>query len=341
MKYNSDLVKNHWSTVDCSASEKNFYCFPAIRTRSCQLIFNETDATERAWCEYWTVEKYLKDSMPFEKCLSICCGFGEVERILSKLQVAKKIIGTDIAPGAVEEAKRRATADKLGNIEYFVADLNQKQVPLDEYDLIWANGALHHIADLDGVISRLHAAMRDGGYLVSNEYVGPRYQQIGTRQQELVNAVKHLLPPELRAKALCEKPEGNSIMAKTMRYARRKLERKRSGQIYEILWESQPVAHFLATDPSECVNSDQIIPTLKKYFDEVEVKFYNGSILFYALDSKFYDNFDARNTNHRAILQMLFHIEDTLAATGEINQDNAHIICRKTTSNKNKNRNQQ
>jgi len=339
MKYNTDLVKNHWSKVDCSASEKNFYYFPAIRTRSCQLIFNETDATDRAWCEYWTVEKYLKSSMPFEKCLSICCGFGEVERTLSKLQVAKKIIGTDIAPGAIEEARRRAMADNLENIEYCVANLNQEQLPSDEYDLIWANGALHHIADLDGVISKLHCAMQDGGYLVSNEYVGPKYQQIGTRQQELVNAVKHLLPPELRGKALCGKPYGNSIMAKAMRYARRQLERKRSGQIYEILWERPPVEQFMATDPSECVNSDLIIPTLKRYFDEVEVKYFNGSILFYALDSAFYNNFDARNTNHRAILQILFDIEDTLIATGDISQDNAHIICRKTTANKSTNRN--
>ena len=330
MTYDTNLVKKYWSTTDCSASEKNFYCFPAIRTRSCQLIFNEADATDRAWCEYYTVEKYLKGSMPFEKCLSICCGFGEVERILAKRQVAKKIVGIDIAPKAIKEARKRAVADNLENIDYYVADLTQEQLPSQEYDLIWANGALHHIADLDGVISKLYCAMRDDGYLVSNEYVGPKYQQIGKRQQELVNAVKHLLPPELRGMVFSRKPYGNSMVAKAMWYARRQLGRKQSGQIYEILWERPPVEHFLATDPSECVNSDQIIPTLKKRFDEVEVKYFNGSILLYALDSKFYDNYDARNTSHRAILQMLFNIEDTLAATGEINQDNAHIICRKS-----------
>ena len=308
MTYDTKLVKKHWSTVDCSASEKNFYCFPAIRTRSCQLIFNETDATDPAWCAYYTVEKYLKGSIPFEKCLSICCGFGHVERTLAKLQVARKIVGTDIAPGAIEEARKRAMADNLENIEYYVANLEQEQLPSREYDLIWANGALHHIADLDGVVSNLYATLRDGGYLVSNEYVGPRYQQIGTRQQELVNAVKHLLPPELRGKALYRKPYGNSMVAKAMRYFRRQLERKQCGQIYEILWERPPVKYFLATDPSECVNSDQIIPTLKKYFDEVEVKYFNGSILLYALDSKFFDNFEAHNKTHRAILQMLFYI---------------------------------
>lgn len=341
MKYNAEIVKKHWSTTDCSASEKNFYCFPPIRTRSCQLIFNEVDATDKAWCEYWTIEKYLKERLPFEKCLSICCGFGEVERILAKLQTAKKIVGTDIAVGAVEEATRRARAENLENIEYYAADLNNEQLPQNEYDLIWANGALHHIADLDKVICRLYAAMQDGGYLVSNEYVGPRYQQIGTRQQELINAVKHLLPSELRGKPFFWEPHASSVTAKARRFFKRLREWKRSENIYDVLWKRLPVAYFLSTDPSECVNSNNIIPTLKKYFSDVEVKYFNGSILFYALDSTFYNNFDARNPSHRAILQLLFDIEDTLVASGEISQDNAHIICRKTTINKSTNHTQQ
>ena len=115
----------------------------------------------------------------------------------------------------------------------------------------------------------------------------------------------------------------------------------RAEQINEILWEQPPVEYFLATDPSEGVNSNNIIPILKKHFDVVDVKYFNGSILYYALDSAFYDNYDANNASHRAILQMLFDIESTLAATGEINQDNAHIICRKSLSGKNMKSDQQ
>ena len=330
MTYDTSLVKDHWSTVDCSDSDKNFYCFPPIRTRSCQLIFNESDATSRDWCEYWTVEKYLKNSIPLEKCLSICCGFGEVERTLAKLNVAKKFVGTDIAPGAIEEAKKRAQANNLDNIEYYVADLNNEVLPSNEYDLIWANGALHHIADLDGVIPKLYGALRSGGYLVSNEYVDPKYQQIGTRQQELINAVKHLLPPELRGRTTIENPYGNSLKARALRYAKRKLKWKKTGDIYEILYKCPPVEYFMATDPSECVNSDNIMPTLEKYFNEVDVRYYNGSIISHALDSTFYNNYDARNPKHSAILKMLFNIEDILTAAGEVNQDNAHIICQKS-----------
>jgi peptidoglycan/xylan/chitin deacetylase (PgdA/CDA1 family)/SAM-dependent methyltransferase len=250
----------------------------------------------------------LKDKIPFNKCLSICCGTGQVERILAKLNVAKKIIGIDIAPGAVAKAIQRAKDENISNIDYFVYDLNKDDFGEDEYDIIWANGALHHIEDLDSVIPMLYKSLKRGGFLISNEYVGPKYQQIPQRQQEIINAVKHIIPPELRLKSQFEKYDT-------------------FGQI----WQHTPIKHFLETDPSECINSNNIIPLLRKYFDDVEVKYFNGSILFYLLDSTFYENFDINNQNHRRLLEMLFNVEDTLIETGEIARDNAHIICTKTS----------
>jgi peptidoglycan/xylan/chitin deacetylase (PgdA/CDA1 family)/ubiquinone/menaquinone biosynthesis C-methylase UbiE len=295
------IVADFWSKTDCSASDRNFYCFPPIRARACQLIFGESDASRPDWCEYWTIEKYLKDKIPFEKCISVCCGFGEIERTLSRLNLAKKIIGTDIAPGAIEQARQKARAEGLGNIEYYVADMNHEKFPENEYDIIWANGALHHVEDLDNVIGMLRNALKPGGYLISNEYVGPNYQQLSKRQQEIINAAKHLLYPEFRKP--CD-PFGKA-------------------------WEMPSVEKFLKTDPSECINSSQIVPLIKKHFEDVEVKHFHGSIIFYLLDSHFYDNFDFNNPKHRRLLEMLFELEDMFIEAGDISSDNAHIICRK------------
>jgi len=57
---------------------------------------------------------------------------------LTRLNVAKKIIGTDIAPVALEQARIRA------------------------------NSALHHIMNLDEVISNLYRSLKTGGYLIAN-----------------------------------------------------------------------------------------------------------------------------------------------------------------------------
>jgi hypothetical protein len=68
-EYDAGVVKDHWSKQDLSASDKNFYCFPPIRARSSKKIFDEDDARRTDWCEYWTVERYLKDKIPIEDAL--------------------------------------------------------------------------------------------------------------------------------------------------------------------------------------------------------------------------------------------------------------------------------
>lgn len=89
------------------------------------------------------------------------------------------------------------------------------------------------------------------------------------------------------------------------------------------------IEEFLKQDPSESVNASNIIPTLAKHFNNMEVKYFDGSVLYYALDEHFYNNFDSNNPKHRTILEMLFKIEDDLIASGEIGRHNAHIICKK------------
>jgi len=330
--YNEKVV-DYWSQLHYSATESNFYTFPPIRARSCKLMFGEDDGGRRDYSEYWTVEKYLKHVIPVEKCLSICSGFGEIERILARLNVARKIIGTDIAPEAIRQARQQAQAEGLSNIEYYVSDLNESRLPAEEYDVIWANGALHHIKDLDRVVPMLKHALKPGGYLISNEYVGPNYRQIGRRQQEIVNAVKHLLPAELcRKKPVRRKhPHQTSILSRVRRLLVTKLieHHDEDDEVYERIFRVKSIEECMMADPSECVNSSAIIPTLREHFENVEVLYYDGSILKYALDSHFYANYDDTNERHRELLNLLFRIEDTLISTGDLPRDHAEIICRK------------
>jgi len=330
MPSNKKIIEDFWSKVDCSASERNYYCFPPLRSRFCKLIFNESAADRRDWCEYWTVEKYLKDKIPFKTCLSICCGFGEIERILSRLKLAEEFVGTDIAPGAIAEAIKRANTEGFYNIRYYVSDMNSDPLPEDQYDIIWANGALHHIEELQRVIGKLQKSLKRGGYLITNEYVGPNYQQLPGRQQEIINAVKHILPADLRDSGVhLSSMERESVLGKTIG---KLMGRRTDGDhenLFGPLWKMRSLEDFLRTDPSEGINSSKIIPLLNKFFDDVEVKYYHGSILQHALDSTFFKNFNLGDKRHREILDMLCFLEDVLIGVGEISSDNAHIICRK------------
>jgi len=319
-------VEEYWSEVDCSASERNFYCFPPIARHACKLVFGKSDPSGKEWSVSMTVEKSLKERIPFDDTLSICCGFGHVERILSRLNVSRNITGIDIAPRAIEEAKNRAKKENLRNIEYRVADLNSMVLPENGFDLIWSNGALHHIEAVERAVQMLYNALKHDGYLIATEYVGPRYQQLPNRQQEIINAVKHLLPPDLRdSNPRKSRGSWGWVLEGFVRWFLR-----RKDPAFDRLWGPAPIRQFLRTDPSECISSDRVIPALKSVFQEIEVNNFGGSIMSYAFDDTFYNNFDMTDINHRNILEMVFGIEETLTETNELAINNAHIICRKS-----------
>jgi len=187
-----------------------------------------------------------------------------------------------------------------------VADINSQALPEAAFDVIWANGALHHIKDLEVVIPNLYRALLPGGLLIASEYVGPNYQQPGARQAELINAVRHILPEELR--------QGNSDF-----------EQRHYGKIYSPM----PISWFLENDASESIRSAEVIPVLRSVFDQVEERPFLGTLLYYAFDENFYRNYNPSNPKHVEVLNSLFALEEGLFKVGEIKNDNALIICRK------------
>ena len=314
MKTSNQLVSEYWANADRDplANDRSFYLFPPIKSRSCQLIFNETDVSRNDWCEYWTIEKILKNHIPFKKALSICCGFGAVERTLSKLGVADKIYGTDISEGAVKKAIEKAEEENLTNIEYFTADLNTYDLPENEYDLIWANGALHHIKDLETVIAKLYNSLKPGGFMICNEYVGPNYYQFKEIQISLINTLWDLMPESLKSNHQV------TLKQKVKNIVKRKLRIRNS-------FEIRPVEWFLNNDPSEGINSENIIPVLEKTFNKIEIRNFGGTLLHF--NDTFYKNFNFKDSEHRAFLEFAFKFEDSLIKSKIISSDNVHMIC--------------
>ena len=66
---------------------------------------------------------------------------------------------------------------------------------------------------------------------------------------------------------------------------------------------------MILADPSECVDSKSILPTLRKYLTPMEEKPYGGNILMYALKDISHHFLDDSERS-RSILNHLFEQED-------------------------------
>lgn len=366
---NSDsiaLVAEKWSKHEQPPDlEKRFWNFPPLSPYLIRSAFGEDLAMEhqhnKFWAEDMIVSKYLRNRN-IESVFSLCCGFGHVERrIIPQLLDVKKCVAVDIATGALEVARQKAREAGLDHvIDYVCADLNNYTWEEGKYDLVIANGALHHLVNLEDVLQGIKLTLRENGIFYANEHVGASYQDYPVRQLELINAVAYLVPPELRKRIgtpfrhshkfllrlykLYDILSGNrtipnpddrpmwskkrKMLASILRRISERTGRGKDQFHFGIVRDSQK-EHLLRTDPSECVRSSEIIPLTKKCFTEVEIRSYGGGILAYALDKKFYEDYDHSNPVHRKTLDILCQLEEHFIQTNQIDIEYAIIIAKK------------
>jgi len=330
------LAAEHWGKTLCDAS-KTFYCFPPLRQYLYSMITGQISkgVLERDWVEKWTIDSFLQPIIPVDECLSLCCGFGEIERILASHGVFKHCTGIDGSIKALEQARKRARSEGYEHIEYRQANINQLILEPRTYDLIWANGALHHLTHLEHVTREVYKALKPGGFFIANEYIGPKHQQLDYRQREIINAVIHLIPPRYRqmreqsfVPPFFQGPRWKKALFKGAKMIFEKL--KPSGNRFRFgkVWDVSPW-HYQHIDPSEGVRSDEIVPILKRVFQDIDIRYYHGSILLHALDQRFFEEFDPSNPEDQQLLNLLTDLEKTVIEIGEVGSDHAHIIARK------------
>ncbi len=100
---------------------------------------------------------------PGMSALEVGGGTGRLSILLSDR--VGSVVVTDPSAGMVQVAQERIEAAGLGNrLRAVQADLTTD--PLDgAYDVVWSSMALHHVADLDGLLRSVAGLLVDGGRL--------------------------------------------------------------------------------------------------------------------------------------------------------------------------------
>ena len=247
----------------------------------------------------WFLNHYLRDGVVFEKSLSVCCGDGAHELGLANTGRVRFIRGFDISEGAIAQANAsfEKAAISKNSYAFEVADADDLQLE-DRFDLILSTGALHHVTNLEGLLSRLSSMLALNGYFVVLEYVGPNRFQWTDTQINVINGILRQLDP---------------------RYLKENV---------RIDLGRPSIPDFMAIDPSEAVRSEDVLRLLPEYFTIEYLRNFNGTVMH-----PLYPLLDGRLTNTDApdfdsIVRMILWIEDYLIRENVLSSDFAFAICR-------------
>ena len=350
---NSKIISG-WNHSHFS-EELDLYTFQPVKNYFYRCVSGDEEGIAKEnWFEDWLIKTYLKDKIPVANCLTLCCGHGERDRRLAKMGVFKNCLGLDISPGAIEACKINASNEKFNNLKYATADLNKDSLKRNAYDLIYVGGGMHHILNLEHLVDEIYLSLKPGGLLVCDEYIGPSYNDLSNRHREIINSAIHLIPKRLRnateqnfipnywrrstLKNMIyvisnsrsfnfEKYEGSSMwpsykkrifnfgkkILKIISKYQNKSNNFKYGQVFDVCPEI-----VKSGDPSEGVRSDEIVPIIKQKFKNTNTHYYNGSILSYALDKKFFLNFNSELKQDSNLLNLLIDLEKNTISSNEI-----------------------
>jgi SAM-dependent methyltransferase len=237
-----------------------------------------------------------------KRVLTLGCGHGEFERGLSTLKFAQAHDAMDLAPAAIDDARRLAEAEGLRHVQYSVGDLNTVELPRCTYDVVFGVSSIHHVSNLEHLFHQVVLSLKPGGYFFLDEYVGPNKMQWTDEQLGIINEQIAALPSDLKRSVFDDSLKG-------------------------AIWRNA-VEDIDAVDPSEAVRSADILRILPLYFDIIEVKGSGGSLLHMLLEG-IAGNFLPDNPRAMSYLESLFRLEDDLIACGRLQHDFAVIIARR------------
>lgn len=112
------------------------------------------------------------DLHPGMSCLDVGCGPGEVMRILGEIAgPTGKVVGLDVDGGLGREALGVLQATSPSRFAFIEGDVKTlDEIPDAPFDVTYTRITLMHNEDPAGVLRKMYAWTKPGGYIVAQEY---------------------------------------------------------------------------------------------------------------------------------------------------------------------------
>lgn len=277
--FNSEKrTKSAFNELDIQSA--NWWIIPKVQQRWNTMITHD----HLLEYEEFTVEKFLVPNKRL-KMLSLGSGICSHELKLASFEgYFEEIICMDISEHLLDEAKKIAIENDLNNISFQNKNLYEYEFPENEYDVVFFHASLHHFKYIENVLGeKIKRTLKKNGKLIINEYVGANRLQYPKVQLNAINQAMTLIPKKYRQRFQLNFNK-NHIYG--------------SGLLRMIL-----------ADPSECVESENILPVIKKHYITLYEASFGGNILMSCLKDLAH-HFVHLDEEKEAVLQQLFEFED-------------------------------
>lgn len=164
---------NWWSSALCRAYYNAAVCgeFVPGTSEGCRVVLRKA-----------------LNGRELDRAISVGCGTGIKELAILEDGLVRSFDLWEISNTVADEGRRNAAASGLQDrVAYHVGDAFA-EVREGVYDLVNWDHSLHHMSDVDAAVAWSVRALRPGGFVMINDYVGPNRLQFLRTETDRANA---------------------------------------------------------------------------------------------------------------------------------------------------------
>lgn len=279
-KLNLNAIKRTKSAFnELDISSANWWIIPKVQKRWNRLITGDPNLEY----EDFVMQNYLNEHKDL-KMLSLGSGICSHELKFASYDNFKEILCLDINEVLFDQARKIAHEKGLQSINFQIQNLYRYEFPENYFDIVLFHASLHHFKDIDNLVGKkIKKTLKSDGKLIINEFVGADRLQFPKHQIKATNTALQAIPKSYRK--------------------RFKL------NIYKNKFYGSGMIRMILADPSECVDSSQIIPSIHQHYKTIYEASYGGNLLPNVLKDIAH-HFVTLNDEKEDILDQLFEYED-------------------------------
>ncbi len=233
---------------------------------------------------------------PGARLFSPGCGRADKELHLAATFPDREFVATDITPEILALARAEAERRGVRNVRFEEGDFNRLALEPRSFDVVLGLGSIHHVEALEHFWAEVRRALRPGGLVVAQEFIGPnRFQWNEAQVREGTRVLRELVPDEHKVHHREVRPVDLALL--------------------------------VADDPSEAVRSQDILPTLRAAGFAIPGYAGAGCALLQPVLMHQIQTFDPKDWEHNHRLMTIFREEDRLMKAGVLGDDFAMFVA--------------
>jgi SAM-dependent methyltransferase len=231
------------------------------------------------------------------RVLSLGCGYGGHDlEIAQHVENLGELIAVDLNPRVYDTASRRAALLGLP-IVFQSLDLNRVSIEPGYFDAIYAVASIHHILNLEHLLTQIHAGLKDDGRLIVIDIIGKNQVEFWRENVEYAARVVKRL-----------------AMRHGFASGRRPLRRL----LFDPYTVISPYVEPEIQTGMEGIRQEEIAPLLDRWFMPEKVYYYDAYMRLICTNPTIGPLLDPDVRKYRRILESLIDEEAEAIATGKL-----------------------